>query len=161
MVQLHTDCIHSCGTPITWAVLYIVYINALYIPAAVWVNCDFCIVLTLTLYYSTAMCSFYIYMFKNIEFFCPMYLTLKEVLFTVLDLNESSAKDVKASLSESAEDKRERRLQRRQWERKSLQCIWTAEQREGRLSRRRIWDRVRHAPQSTSDCWTKPNGSAS
>ena len=30
------------------------------------------------------------------------------MLFTVLDLNESSAKDVKASLSESAEDKRER-----------------------------------------------------
>ena len=37
-----------------------------------------------------------------------MHLTLKEVLFTFLVLSLSSAKDLKVSLSESAEDKRER-----------------------------------------------------
>ena len=67
----------------------------------------------------------------------------------------SSAKDLKLS-SESAEDKTERRLQRRCERERACHVSETVEQREERLSRRRFRDRVRHAAVGT-----KTSGSAS
>ena len=57
----------------------------------------------------------------------------------------STINDVRVAPGESAEAKRERRLQRR---RERDRASETAEQREERLSRRRIRDRARRAAQS-------------
>ena len=60
----------------------------------------------------------------------------------------STINDVRVAPGESAEAKRERRLQRRRERERAHRASETAEQREERLSRRRIRDRARRAAQS-------------
>ena len=60
----------------------------------------------------------------------------------------STINDVRVAPGESAEAKRERRLQRRCERERAHRASETAEQREERLSRRKIRDRARRAAQS-------------
>ena len=85
-------------------------------------------------------------------FMCFYILTFNEsaihlLLFAYLLRTMSSTTDISASFSESAEAKRERRLQRRR-ERKSLLCIGNSQTTEERLTSRRIRDRARHTAQT-------------
>ena len=60
----------------------------------------------------------------------------------------STINDVRVAPGESAEAKRERRLQRRRERERAHRASETAEQQEERLSRRRIRDGARRAAQS-------------
>ena len=80
------------------------------------------------------MCDYHMYF---------IHFLVKVKFWFLLTRTMSSVNDIGASFAESAEARRERRLQRRR-ERERAHCASeTAEQWEERLSRRRIKDRAR------------------